>query len=231
MPRKRNRENGLDRLQDNEKNPRKEWSSEKKTVFRESLETFGDLSGVILNTTSGVLVGGHKRVSEFREEKNAEVDIITRLDEPDSAGTLAYGFITLEGGTKFSYREVAWDPEKEAAALLAANRWSADWDWEGVSELLAEFDDFDLSLTGFDESELNPLLEADWSPPAQGDLPGEEDKATGGGKSAGDDKNPFTDLTLVLPRINKFARERDITNSEAITIVFDYYETHEGTDS
>jgi len=70
-------------------------------------------------------------------------------------------------GNRFAYREVDWPEDKEKAANLAANKWSAEWDWEGTSLLLQELNGgFDLALTGFKQHELDALLAAEWKPPA-----------------------------------------------------------------
>jgi len=170
----------------NPQNPRKAWTAEQAQKFTESLNHFGDLSGVIFNQTSGLLVGGHKRVEAFQQEATPDIEISTRLPEPDATGTVAYGYLNLDGG-KFSYREVLWDEEKEAAAGLAANKWGAEWDWQGVSDVLTQLGDYDLELTGFNESEYSPLLAAEWTPPEITDLP------DGGDESDDNDGNDDSD--------------------------------------
>lgn len=164
-------------LTPNASNPRKPWSSEQRAAFQKSLAEFGDLSGIVFNKTTGQLVGGHKRVEEFKEDPDAKIVSEPAEGKPKD-GTLAYGHVTLATGTRFAYREVSWPKAKEAAANLAANQWGAEWDWEGVSELLAEAknDGFDLTITGFSHSEFEPLLAADWSPPKAGELPGAKEK-------------------------------------------------------
>jgi hypothetical protein len=161
-------------LKGNSANPRKEWKAEQREKFKESLRQFGDLSGIIYNRTTGHLVGGHKRVDEFRDNKDAVLTIDERLKTCSTNGTLAYGHVTIDGA-RFAYREVQWDAKTETAANLAANKWGAAWEWEGVSDMLSSLNEggFDLELTGFDESEFGPLIAADWSPPEAGELPGE----------------------------------------------------------
>lgn len=144
-------------------NPRKDWSPEQADGFRRSLMEFGDLSGVVLNVRTGNLVGGNKRTEVFREDKKARVE--RESCKTDAQGTVARGYV-IAGGFRFSYREVDWPVAKEKAANLAANKWGAEWEWEGVSRLLQEIQSgFDLSLTGFQKHELDALLAADWEPP------------------------------------------------------------------
>lgn len=145
----------------NARNPRKPWRNEKqRKQFLQSLQTFGDLSGIVFNRTTQQLVGGHKRVAEFKNQ-HSELRITEKLDALDACGTAAYGQVILADGTRFAYREVEWSKPKEAAANLAANKWSADWDMAGVSDLLAEVKDggFELALTGFDDDELAAITE------------------------------------------------------------------------
>lgn len=144
-------------------NPRKPWADGQGDVFRRSLLEFGDLGGVVLNVRSGHLVGGNKRVEVFREAEGAK--IVKTSQSPDNQGTVAFGYVVING-SRFSYREVDWPDAKEKAANLAANKWSAEWQFEDASKLLQELNDnFDLTLTGFQKHELDTLLAADWEPP------------------------------------------------------------------
>lgn len=143
-------------------NPRKEWAEGQGEAFKRSLFEFGDLSGIVKNVRTGHLVGGNKRTDVFRTAQESE--IVKTVQAPDKQGTVAHGFVVADGN-RFSYREVDWDEAKEKAANLAANKWSAEWDWEGTSLLLQELKpNFDLSMTGFKPHELDALLAAEWKP-------------------------------------------------------------------
>jgi hypothetical protein len=148
-------------LAPNDRNPRKPWSEEQRKSFQESLALFGDLSGIVFNETTGRLVGGHKRVDEFKNDKKATLVIAERLPVPDPCGTTSYGHVTLTNGARFAYRAVQWDAGKEAAANLAANQWGAEWDWEGVSDFLKEAQEagFDFSIAGFSDFEISALFQ------------------------------------------------------------------------
>lgn len=159
----------LEDLLPNPNNPRADWKPEQVENFAASLARFGDLSGIVRNLETDQLVGGHKRVDVFRESQNVEIRKVTQ--PIDTQGTVAHGYVLVDGH-RFAYREVRWTPAIEAAANLAANRWTADWQWQLVSETLKRIDDPELlALTGFPAHELQNLLAAEWSPAAKEDLP------------------------------------------------------------
>lgn len=154
----------LNDLHANPVNPRKAWSSQKrKADFKKSLAEFGDLSGIVFNATTKQLVGGHKRVEAFKDDGKHSIVITDKLTKPDSTGTVAFGHVALSSGARFSYREVKWTKEKEAAANLAANKWGAEWDNNLMATVLddAKAGGFDLALVGFTESELADLAPSD----------------------------------------------------------------------
>lgn len=146
-------------LKPNPKNPRLPWAADQAAKFRASLEHFGDLSGVTLNQRSGQLVGGHKRVEEFKSDPKAHVVVTDKLKKPDATGTIAFGHC-LAHGTRWAYRVVDWGPEKEAAANLAANQWGAEFDLPAVAEMLKGMPQANLDLTGFAFDEIERILAA-----------------------------------------------------------------------
>lgn len=147
-------------LTPNAANPRKPWSDAQRAAFQKSLAEFGDLSGIVFNKTTGQLVGGHKRVAEFKEDPDAKIVSEPAEGKPKD-GTLAYGHVTLATGTRFAYREVSWPKAKEAAANLAANQWGAEWDFELVADMLGDVKlaGIDTSMLGFSDTELKAFDE------------------------------------------------------------------------
>ena len=141
----------LSDLSPNKRNPRK-ITGQRLHALRKSLREFGDLSSIIFNVTTKRLVGGHQRVSVFQRDKAAKVITTERLEDPDRWGTTAHGYVQLSDGSRFSYREVAWDEQRETAAMLAANAHGGEFDRENVNILLSELDDagFDIDLTGLE---------------------------------------------------------------------------------
>jgi hypothetical protein len=139
----------------NPRNPRT-ITPEQLKMLADSLKRFGDLSGLVYNTQTGHLVGGHQRVKLLGE---SPVTITERYKAPTPTGTLAEGYVTYEG-ERFVYRAVNWDTATEEAAMIAANKHGGDWDFPALSQLLVELDgsDFDLSLTGFSAAELEKMV-------------------------------------------------------------------------
>jgi hypothetical protein len=167
-------------LKANPNNPRK-ISPEVLEALKKSLKTFGDLGGIVFNRKTGNLVGGHQRLEVFRAGGAMPVPIVERQQKRDTQGTVAVGYVTFEG-SQYRYREVEWDKQTETAAMLAANKFSGEWEWEGVSKLLQELKNGgfeEMSLTGFEQHELDTLLNAEWNPPVISPAPPSE----GGTKS------------------------------------------------
>jgi len=164
-----NEPRSLDDLRPNPLNPREDWKPEQVESFTRSLDRFGDLGGIVRNLTTDHLVGGHKRVAVFRQATKVEVTATPQAE--DRQGTVAHGYVIVDGN-RFAYREVRWTEEIETAANLAANRWAAEWQWQGVSEALKGISDLTLlGLTGFADHELSNLLAAEWNPAQVGALP------------------------------------------------------------
>ena len=148
------------------KNPRK-MTDKKLEMLGKSMEEFGDLSGIIFNCRTGHLIGGHQRVKNLKPEWAIEKKEFT-----DNLGTVAQGFVKTPFGD-WTYREVDWDPKKEIAANIAANKHSGEWDIPVLKDLLAEIDDgaLDMELTGFEQIELDDLFGRD-----PGFKPGSQDE-------------------------------------------------------
>lgn len=128
-------------------NPNRLDPSDKKRMAR-SLDEFGDLSGVILNRRTGLLVGGHQRVDVLA---GAEVQA-EDLPAPEPDGTVARGWL-VKSGKRYALRVVDWDETKAHAALLAANRFGriGKDDDAALRALLdgLEAEGFDLELAGY----------------------------------------------------------------------------------
>ena len=124
-----------------------------------ALAEFGDLGGIVKNIRTDQLVGGHQRVEAFRNSDDVQVTVEERLNKPDKTGTVAFGYVHVNG-TKYSYREVDWEVEKETAANLAANKMGGEFVFDQVATLINELDGkMDLALTGFSNTEILALME------------------------------------------------------------------------
>jgi ParB-like chromosome segregation protein Spo0J len=110
-----------------------EYQSLKRVIDR-----FGFLLPLVWNERTGVLVGGHQRLS----------------------------VLEAEGATEVTVSVVNLDEAHERALNVALNNIEGDWDNEVLIRVLSELKDSgsDLALTGFDDEELMRLL--DWRPDA-----------------------------------------------------------------
>lgn len=149
----------LSRLVGNPDNPRR-ITDAKLSQLGKSLARFGDLSGVVYNTTSKQLVGGHQRAKALPQD--AAIAITKTYNRPTPTGTVAEGYVSIKD-ERFAYREVQWDGVTEKAANLSANATFGTFDLPMVADWMKELEGigFDMALTGFDETERGALISAD----------------------------------------------------------------------
>ena len=121
--------------------------------LEDSMDEFGDLSGIVFNERTNRLVGGHQR-SKIIGEGTIES---RRLKTPTKTGTVAYGYITHED-TRFAYRVVDWDEDKERRAMVAANQHGGRFDDEKLASMIREIEGFDTGLAGFSIDDLDKLF-------------------------------------------------------------------------
>lgn len=116
-------------------NPRKDLKSGdiEYEKLKRSLQEFGYVEPVIWNARTGNVVGGHQRLKVLKELGNTEIDCV---------------FVDLSEA-------------QEKALNIALNKISNDWDDEKLSALLEDLQstDIDITLTGFDLSEIDKLFE------------------------------------------------------------------------
>ena len=138
-------------LKGNPKNPRLA-TDEKLTLLKKSLAEFGDLSGIVFNRKTKQLVGGHQRKDVLPQ--SSEITLTKKHAKPTKVGTVAEGFVTVNG-ERFSYREVYWSDAKEKAANIASNKGAGEWNLAQLSNWMKELEGFgfDLDLTMFNEDE------------------------------------------------------------------------------
>ena len=112
-----------------------------------SLESFGDISGIVWNRRSGTLVAGHQRVEALRAKHGAAL----HLDG---------GELVAPTGERYRIRVVDWPEAKARAALVAANHAGIQGEWTG--QLPALLADIELTLP----TDFEALHLADLDPPA-----------------------------------------------------------------
>jgi hypothetical protein len=137
-------------------NPRK-ITPEKLDLLRKSLAAHGDVSGITFNRRTKRLTGGNQRVKIL--PLDAKIELIKEFDPPSSAGTVAIGFIWIDGEPYF-YREIDVDQESELSAMIAANKGAGEWDFKILNDHLLYLDEqnYDLELTMFGQVELIDIL-------------------------------------------------------------------------
>lgn len=103
--------------------------------LKRSLDQFGYVDPIIWNKATGRIVGGHQRLKVLKDSGIEEVEcVVVNLDE-----------------------------EHEKALNIALNKISGEWDKDKLSLLITDLQgtDFDVSLTGFDQAELDDLFKYD----------------------------------------------------------------------
>lgn len=116
-------------------NPRKRLmpGDEEYERLKRSIETFGYVDPIIVNM-DGTVIGGHQRLNVLRDLGYTEVDVaVVDLDKND-----------------------------EKALNIALNKIAGEWDDEKLAEIFKDLqlDDYDATVTGFDESEVADILAA-----------------------------------------------------------------------
>lgn len=120
----------------------------------DSIQTFGDLSGVVYNTKTGVLVSGHQRLKTIKG-MDSKIELLNQ-HKPDQYGTVGHGQIVVKtemGLVKIPFRAVSWDVKMEKAANIAANAHGGDFDKDKLALVVADLENvegFDIELTGLD---------------------------------------------------------------------------------
>lgn len=111
-----------------EYNPRQITDDEMEKL-KNSIKEFGYVDPIIVNKHNNHIVGGNQRYCALKSLDYNEVDVIF-INEPDI--------------------------NREKALNLALNKISGEWDFVKLADILddLELNDFDISLTGFDELEL-----------------------------------------------------------------------------
>jgi len=120
-----NQINKIDELVGSEYNPRK-IDKVNLEALKLSLSEFGDISGIVFNSTTGRLVSGHQRLKALKDEFGNKL-------------TISNNIITTPKGEHFPIRVVSWDEAKEKAANVAANSHTLQGEFtESLNDLLAE---------------------------------------------------------------------------------------------
>ena len=119
-------------------NPR-QITEEELAKLETSLNEFGYIEPIIVNDVNNHIVGGNQRCKALKQLGYEEVDVV---------------YVHIE------------DIHKEKACNVALNKISGDWDNDKLRVVLEEIElsPIDVSLTGFDEIELNDYIVPDFQP-------------------------------------------------------------------
>lgn len=114
-------------------NPRKELTEKDKEYqkIKNSIIEFGYVTPIIVNSDMTV-ISGHQRLKVLKDLKYEDIDCII----------------------------VKFDKNKEKLLNIALNKISGEWDYQKLEILLNELskNEIDLSITGFDEKEINKII-------------------------------------------------------------------------
>lgn len=111
-----------------EYNPRQITNDEMEKL-KNSINEFGYIAPIIVNKHNNHIVGGNQRYEALKSLGYTDVDVVF-VDEPDS--------------------------NREKALNIALNKINGEWDFVKLADIIddLELNDFDISLTGFDDLEL-----------------------------------------------------------------------------
>jgi len=108
------------------KNPRK-IETEDVEKLSESIEKYGDLSGIVHNVETDEIISGNQRSFKVFDIASCEIEFTQQNEAPDEQGTVALGYLVYEG-KKYAYRQVKWSEEWAEEANIAANAAGGTWD-------------------------------------------------------------------------------------------------------
>lgn len=114
-------------------NPRKELTEKDKEYqkIKNSIIEFGYVTPIVVNADMTV-ISGHQRLKVLKDLKYEDIDCIV----------------------------VDFDKNKEKLLNVALNKISGEWDYQKLESIFNELENsnIDLSITGFEEKEINKLI-------------------------------------------------------------------------
>lgn len=143
----------IEKLKAAEYNPRVELKAGDKEYekLKLSIEEFGFVEPLVWNMRTGNVVGGHQRLTVLKDLGYTQADcVVVDLDE-----------------------------KKEKALNVALNKIQGQWDNDKLAAVLSDLEasDLDVTMTGFEASEVEELLDEFYSKEAVEDTDFDEEKA------------------------------------------------------
>jgi hypothetical protein len=222
-----------------EKNPRI-MKAQKDAALGGSMDRWGDLGVFVWNRPTSRLITAHQRMRKLKEKYGSKVKIYieTEYPEPDEYGTVAIGYVGVEGThVRFAYREVVFSEADEYAAGLASNNATGENDDTMLAEIDFELSQLDngeelLSLTGQTDKEIEKLLQSVGAGPdlEQPDGSQEEKSSDKLTFALAKDQRPIIDQALALAKqINSIPHTNldNINGTALYYICRSYVETYE----
>lgn len=125
-------------------------SETEKEKLRNSLEEFGLVDPIVINLKNNHIIGGHQRYDAILDQYMLDGEFTKEL------------YLIRLGDIGWAFTETSLTletPDHEKALNIALNKISGEWDIGKLETLFQdlEFNDFNLSLTGFDSNELDEL--------------------------------------------------------------------------
>lgn len=130
-------------------NPR-QITTTQKTQLRNSLETFGLVDPIIINTKNNTIIGGHQRYDTILDQYMEKGEFTPTLN------LIRLGDI----GWVFTDTDIKIESEEHEKALnIALNRIQGEWDTSKLEEIFQDLtlNGFDTELTGFTNLEISEL--------------------------------------------------------------------------
>lgn len=132
-------------------NPRK-MNKEARAALRHSLQSFDDISGIVVNQRTGNIIAGNHRWEELLKHYGKKNVSLTKLTED------FYSLDTKEKATGFLIRIVDWDEAKEKAANITANNDLIQGEFtSGLQNILSDLQKLDFPEMDFSGLRLDEL--------------------------------------------------------------------------
>lgn len=138
-------------------------------ALAKSIDRFGLVEPLIINKTTGALVGGHQRLAALKARGETEAEVVI----------------------------IEVSEQNEKLLNVALNKIEGDWDYGKLEQLFSEFSEEDISFTGFSQEELTNLFgEAEVSNGFSYDDGSDEAEPEGKEKTECKPKNPEFNIFL-----------------------------------
>lgn len=157
----------------------------------------------------------------------------------DEAGGVLAGHGRLQAAEQLGWirvpivRAIGWTEEQKRLYILKDNKLTerGGWDWEKVSKELkelSEVDGLDLTLSGFEQFEIDPLIAANWTPPDKtpASEPDEEKQKPHGatdGRAITVTIEQYERIKPAVEKVRELAHDPDMSEGKALEVVAQAY--------